>query len=83
MIRVLVLLYGLLAYFVALTAILYLIGFMGDHYVPKSINSGVPIPLNQALIINSMLIGCFMLQHSIMARERFKLWFVKIGRAHV
>jgi len=76
MIRALVLLYGLLAYFVSLTAILYLIGFMGDHYVPKSINSGVPIPLNQALIINSMLIGCFMLQHSIMARERFKLWFV-------
>ncbi len=76
MIRVLVLLYGLLAYFVALAAILYLIGFMGEHYVPKSINSGVPIPLNQALIINSMLIGCFILQHSIMARERFKLWFV-------
>ena len=76
MIRVLVLLYGLLAYFVALAAILYLIGFMGEHYVPKSINSGVPVPFNKALIINSMLIGCFMLQHSIMARERFKLWFV-------
>ena len=49
MIRALVLLYGLLAYFVALTAILYLIGFMGDHYVPKSINSGVPIPLNRGI----------------------------------
>jgi hypothetical protein len=59
MIRALVLLYGLLAYIVSLAAILYLIGFMGDHYVPKSINSGVPIPLNQALIINSMLIPEF------------------------
>ncbi|MBT8300655.1 MAG: isoprenylcysteine carboxylmethyltransferase family protein, partial [Maribacter sp.] len=76
MFRALVLLYGLLAYFVALSTILYLIGFLGGHYVPKSINSGVPIPLDRALITNSILLGCFMLQHSIMARERFKLWFV-------
>ena len=69
MIRTFVLAYGLLAYFVSLTAILYLIGFLGDYYVPKSINSGVPVPLYRALIINSILIVCFMLQHSIMARE--------------
>ena len=31
MIRAMVLLYGLLAYFVALAAILYLIGFLGDY----------------------------------------------------
>jgi protein-S-isoprenylcysteine O-methyltransferase Ste14 len=76
MIRALVILYGLLAYFLALTAILYLIAFMGEYYVPKSINSGGPIPLKRALIINSILMGCFMLQHLIMARERSKLWFI-------
>ena len=82
-IRVLVLLYGLLAYLFAVAAILYLIGFMVSYFVPKSINTGIPIPLNQALIINGILLSCFMLQHSIMAREKFKLWIANKIPAHL
>lgn len=74
MVRALVLFCGLFAYLVSVATILYLIGFMVGYFVPKSINSGIPIPLYRALIINVILLGCFMLQHSIMAREKFKKW---------
>ena len=73
--RTLVLIYGLFAYFVSLMTILYLIGFMFDIVVPNSINSGAQMPLYKALLINTILLVCFMIQHLIMAREKFKLWF--------
>lgn len=71
------LLYGVLVYTAFFATFLYLIGFVGNIFVPKGIDGPLQLPLWQALIINAGLILLFALQHSTMARPWFKKWWVK------
>jgi protein-S-isoprenylcysteine O-methyltransferase Ste14 len=75
--RFLVFAYGVVSYVVSLGAFLYLAGFLGNLFVPRSIDAAPVGPLWEALLVNSLLLGVFALQHSVMARPGFKAWWTR------
>ncbi|GAC1619852.1 MAG: isoprenylcysteine carboxylmethyltransferase family protein [Nevskia sp.] len=70
MARVLSLVYGVVCYAIFFGVFLYLIGFVADAAVPKTVSSGEGGAA--ALAIDLALIALFGLQHSVMARPGFK-----------
>src|SRR5215813_13175983 len=85
--RTAILLFGLVTYALAFATMLYAIGFVGDFWPVlgwrgpwfRSVSLGGPATaLAPALVIDAFLVGIFGLQHSGMARERFKRWWTRV-----
>lgn len=76
--RALILTYGVISYLLFLATYLYFIGFVGDLFVPKTVDNGPETTLVKALLIDFGLITLFALQHSIMARRGFKRWWTRV-----
>ncbi len=76
--RVVAFAYGITCYGVFLLAFLYSIGFLSNLSVPKGIDTDAGAITFAAVLIDVGLVGLFGLQHSIMARPRFKAAWTKI-----
>lgn len=70
--------YGLISYLLFVISVLWLIPFLGNVIVPKTVDTGPATLFSHALVINLILIGLFGVQHSVMARTAFKKWWTKI-----
>jgi protein-S-isoprenylcysteine O-methyltransferase Ste14 len=75
--RLLALFYGLIAYLFFFGAFLYAVGFITGWLVPKSIDTGPVVPIGEALLVNTLLLSLFAIQHSGMARRAFKRWWTQ------
>ncbi|WP_205878573.1 methanethiol S-methyltransferase [Mycobacterium camsae] len=75
--RLVGLVYGALSYVAFLGAFGYLVGFVVDVAVPRSVDRALKDPPVQAMAIDLGLLLLFALQHSVMARPAFKRWWTR------
>lgn len=73
-----ILAYGAMSYIVGMASLVYMIGWLINLIVPRSIDSPSNGSMGAALAINAALFMTFGLQHSVMARPKFKTWFTKL-----
>jgi methanethiol S-methyltransferase len=70
-------LFSLISYGVFLVSFLYAIGFVAGVGVPKSIDTPAGAWGWEGFAIDTVLLGLFALQHSVMARPGFKRWWTR------
>jgi protein-S-isoprenylcysteine O-methyltransferase Ste14 len=76
--RVAVFLYGVFSYALFFLTFVYAFAFIGNFYIPKSMDSAARVPFWQAMLTDALLLGAFAIQHSVMARPAFKRMLTKL-----
>lgn len=76
--RLSIFMYGVFSYLAFFVTFLYLIAFIGNLVVPKTIDSGLTIGIPQSAIIDLGLLSLFAIQHTLMARPGFKRWWTTL-----
>ena len=79
--RIAALTYGAVCYALFFATFLYLIAFVADVAAPKTIETGAATDVGRAFLVDSLLLVLFGLQHSVMARPRFKAWWTRYRAA--
>ncbi len=76
--RIGIFIYGIVSYAIFFAVFLYCIGFIGGFITPTTLD-GVPTSgIGHALTVDLGLLVAFAVQHSGMARPRFKAWWKRI-----
>src|SRR3954451_5687508 len=81
--RILAVVYGIGAYLIFLTSFLYSVAFVGNLFLPATIDRGQLAPPMQAIGIDLALLSLFAVQHSVMARPSFKCWWTRFIPASI
>ncbi|HET8843308.1 MAG TPA: NnrU family protein [Ktedonobacteraceae bacterium] len=76
--RTLALVYGAFCYLTFLITVLWAIGFVENLFFPKIIDAGPGASFINAVLIDTLLLALFAIQHSVMARSAFKKWWTRI-----
>lgn len=77
--RTAILAFSALSYVLFFGSFLYLVGFVSGLLVPKTAGAAEQAPpLAVALAVNLALVALFGVQHSVMARGRFKQWMTRL-----
>ena len=75
--RLLVFAYGLICYAVFFATYLYAVGFVGNLFVPRTIDGPPAGSLVAGVVVDLALLLAFAVQHSVMARSGFKRWITR------
>ncbi|MBI4115135.1 MAG: isoprenylcysteine carboxylmethyltransferase family protein [Candidatus Omnitrophica bacterium] len=75
--RIVTLIYGVIGYFIFFATFAYFFLFIGNLWVPKTVDSGIPSDTTSSIFVNVLLIALFGIQHSVMARPTFKKWWTQ------
>lgn len=70
--------YAVTCYLAFFASFVYFVGFVTGIGVPKAINDGATGSIPVAILIDTLLIAVFGLQHSVMARPAFKRWITRL-----
>lgn len=76
--KFIIFLYGIVSYALGVATLLYMICFLGDMVVPRTVDTAPTGPLAPAMLIDLVLVGLFAFQHSLMARPGFKARWTRI-----
>ena len=76
--KLIILVYGVVAYAIAMLAVVLSVAFVGDLFIGKTIDAGPAGTVPEAIGGNVLLLGLFAIQHSVMARQGFKRWLISI-----
>ncbi len=76
--RLFTLAYAGFAYLCFLATLIYTAGFIVGIGVPKNLGNGPRSPWPLAVAIDLALLGLFAVQHTVMARPRFKRWLTRL-----